>query len=118
MPAVDFPPCLPFSIGQADDTTPVGDSLRCVHQTGAPLVLQLCDLAQRLHRGNQPMQDAATLGVLAWVRRPHGCQSGHELPREEEKIACRIVTKACGNVWLLMLVRNTALLQNVAYWSC
>lgn len=73
--SVTFYRYLPFSIGEADDATPIGHSVSRVHQHCAPLVLQLCDLAQRLHRSDQAVQDAATLRVLPRVGRSHSRKS-------------------------------------------
>lgn len=104
---------LPLGVGQADDAPPVGHSLRGVHHVGAPLVLQLCDLTQRLHRSHQAVEDAATLGVLAGVRWPDGGQSGHELPEERNRM---VTCQTSANTWSLMIFRNVARLRHVAKW--
>lgn len=80
----------PLGVGEADDAAAVGHALRRVHERRALLVLQLRQLAERLHRRHQAVQDAAALGVLARVGRPHGCQRRHEL---EEEVSKRIVRK-------------------------
>ena len=75
-PAFGHPP---LGVGEADDAAPVGHALGRVHEHRALLVLQLRQLAQRLHRRHQAVQDAAALGVLAGVGRPHRRQRRHEL---------------------------------------
>lgn len=106
MLAVGVPAISPLSIGQADDAPPVGNSICRVHQSRAPLVLQLRDLTQRLDCSHQPVQDAATLRVLAWVGWPDSCQSGHKLQDRRGNVNLQESSSEEDKMWQIIAVQK------------